>query len=251
MSDSQLHPFERMNYFPGQLLMARHFKAEQSYMNEKRHLLNRLIHGRGIVCGLIVKEDACIGKSREITITPGVALDGYGREVIVHREITMKISEIESCDSSQEKPESFYLCLEYAECKKEPVPNLNSCSCEETCEYSRIQEGFKIVIREKEPPQNNCCTPLKEGQTLKEYAASMLYECPKPSKNECVILASICLDPEGYISSVNGKGRQYVYSNSLLYEHIFCIEERICKIERVLNQLLDEKKKVDNNRKDD
>ena len=46
-----LHQFQRNNYFYGKLMTVRDFEDEQSYLNEKRHLLNRLIHSSGIVCG--------------------------------------------------------------------------------------------------------------------------------------------------------------------------------------------------------
>ena len=57
MSNSHFHPFERMNYFSGQLLTARNFMHEQEYLNGKRHFINRMIHGCGVICGLKVEID--------------------------------------------------------------------------------------------------------------------------------------------------------------------------------------------------
>jgi hypothetical protein len=42
----------RMNYFHGQRLMPRDFLAEQSYHRAKHLLINRCLHGYGVVCGL-------------------------------------------------------------------------------------------------------------------------------------------------------------------------------------------------------
>ena len=52
--------FERNKYFYGKLMTVRDFETEQRYFNEKRSMLNRLVHGIGLVCGLEVK-DAEIG----------------------------------------------------------------------------------------------------------------------------------------------------------------------------------------------
>jgi hypothetical protein len=45
---------KRPNYFFGQMLGVREFRGEQSYFQEKIKLLNRTLHGHGVVCGLIV-----------------------------------------------------------------------------------------------------------------------------------------------------------------------------------------------------
>ncbi|RIK74672.1 hypothetical protein DCC62_14805, partial [candidate division KSB1 bacterium] len=49
--------FERNNYFYSKLMTVRDFFAEQRYFNEKRWLMNRMISGWGVVCGLDVIYD--------------------------------------------------------------------------------------------------------------------------------------------------------------------------------------------------
>lgn len=44
----------RVNYFHGQMLGARDFRAEQAYLRAKLRLMNRCLHGCGVVCGLDV-----------------------------------------------------------------------------------------------------------------------------------------------------------------------------------------------------
>ena len=43
---------ERNNYYYGKLMTVRDFLDEQRYFNEKRWLINRMISGWGVVCGL-------------------------------------------------------------------------------------------------------------------------------------------------------------------------------------------------------
>jgi hypothetical protein len=73
-------PPVRNRYFYGKLLDVFHFDMEQTYMNEKRWLLNRLVAGYGVVCGLNVK----LGPDgQSVIVTPGVAIDKCGREIVV------------------------------------------------------------------------------------------------------------------------------------------------------------------------
>ncbi len=70
---------KRPNYFTHQLLLEQDFKDEQSYHIEMRRRLNRLFHSWGVLEGLEVQRKG----EREITITPGVALDREGREIVL------------------------------------------------------------------------------------------------------------------------------------------------------------------------
>src|SRR6266567_281746 len=71
---------ERNHYFYGKLLDIFHLELEQTYFNNKRWLLNRLITGPGVVCGLRVElTDA------GVVVTPGLAIDRCGHEIIVAR----------------------------------------------------------------------------------------------------------------------------------------------------------------------
>ena len=73
--------FKRARYFDGEILNKQIFEAEQSYHHEKRKLLNRMLHGWGVVCGLKVK--ATNPPSSNIIVEPGLALDCQGNEIYV------------------------------------------------------------------------------------------------------------------------------------------------------------------------
>jgi hypothetical protein len=70
----------RNRYFYGKLLDVFHFELEQTYLNNKRWLLNRLVSGYGVICGLNVKLGS---DGQSVVVTPGVAIDKCGREIIV------------------------------------------------------------------------------------------------------------------------------------------------------------------------
>jgi hypothetical protein len=71
---------ERLNYFTGRLLTADDFELEQRYGMSRHRLVNRLVHGHGVVSGLGV-EVADGGES--LRVLPGLAIDALGREIVV------------------------------------------------------------------------------------------------------------------------------------------------------------------------
>ena len=62
------------------LLTADDFATEQAYHVGRRRLLNRMLHGAGVVTGLEVTAGPDDGK---VTVTPGFALDRCGREIVI------------------------------------------------------------------------------------------------------------------------------------------------------------------------
>lgn len=120
---------ERNRYFVGRLLGAEDFEQEQHYLLEKARRHNRLLHGWGIVCGLLVRPGPA---ESEVTVEPGYALDPRGDEILVEDEVTVDLCE------RTERP--LYLAIRYAECATHPIPG------GESVEYSRVRETFVIDI---------------------------------------------------------------------------------------------------------
>jgi hypothetical protein len=156
--------FKRVRYFHGMLMTDRDFREEQIYHNEKRKLLNRMLQGWGVVCGLGIKETS--PKSSKIIITPGMALDCCGNEILVCEDFEVDLKK-ETCicpDTSKDKDPcaemgkdekecKYYVAIKYNEVPTDPVPVYTpSGGCEDkVCEYSRTREGFCIRLF-KTPP---------------------------------------------------------------------------------------------------
>lgn len=148
MKNSRYYPHERNRFFYGKLLTVRDFESEQKYFNDKRRLINRLLFGSGVVCGLqVVAID-----DQTITVEAGAALDSAGREIVVSSPVTHKLSMVEGF-SNNEYAKNVYLCIAYDESGKEPVHSVAGASTysEEVNEYNRIQEGYKIFVQEEAP----------------------------------------------------------------------------------------------------
>lgn len=74
--------FCRNDYYRGKLLTERDFSEEQRYLIDHRRLHSLMLHGWGVVCGLIVKpHEYCPDK--RVVVTPGFAVDSAGREIRV------------------------------------------------------------------------------------------------------------------------------------------------------------------------
>ncbi len=146
MKNLKLFPFERNRYFYGKLLTVRDFEIEQKYTNDKRRLTNRLLHGYGIVSGLqVVYVD-----EKTVSIEPGLAIDGSGREIVVSSPVTQKLSLLPGF-SDNDSSQIAYLYIAYDEKGKEPVHSI--AKAEEESEYNRVAEGFRLFIK-KTPPEN-------------------------------------------------------------------------------------------------
>lgn len=152
--------FERNNYYYGKLMTVRDYEAEQCYFNEKRWLINRMVSGWGVVCGLdverkpIVEHGKFIGYSNEeVIITPGLAIDCCGREILVCENQPVRlIPEEFECRNQQDKEtdEKLVICLEYDECETE-LTNKGRMGCDQKdkYEFNRIRESFKIRVKYK------------------------------------------------------------------------------------------------------
>lgn len=70
----------RNQYFYGKVLDVFHLELETDYFNHTRWLLNRLVSGYGVVCGLDV---ILCADGKSFVISPGVAIDKWGYEIIV------------------------------------------------------------------------------------------------------------------------------------------------------------------------
>lgn len=263
------NPFERNNYYYGKLMTAREFLDEQCYYNEKRWLINRMVNGWGVVCGLDVKRKPLDPKEpdmgyddKNVLVTPGLAIDCFGREILVQEEqLVPLIPEKDSCINEEQakNPEKLSICIEYRECKTEPIlfPS-KTCDHDDKTQFNRIRDSFKIHVRiEKGEPHSGKCCPLHEEKfhkgdihhpfvprTLHNYLCEKLKKgCPECLERPCLVLAEITqlhhkhnydkneqiqqtsyeiLDRIKGIKINRCSKRRLVYSNPLLYDLIQC-----------------------------
>lgn len=246
--------FERNNYYFGKLMTVRDFFAEQCYFNQKRWLINRMVNGWGVVCGLDVCEpdvrksdpygSSCVCND-SVIVTPGLAIDCLGREILVCDKQAVSLIPVEpDCSELTGKPEysvqektsedeTLVICLEYNECKTETInmPPTGNCNQQERCEFNRIMDNFRILTRRKadvctDHPHDKICPLYDKSKTIHEFLSEKLKTCPScpecadKSKIPCLVLAEISIKDGKY--NIDQSKRKLVYRNPLLYDLIDC-----------------------------
>lgn len=243
---SKLRTPVRNRYFYGKLLDVHHFELESDYLNGKRRLLNRLVTGYGVVCGLDVQP----GPSKdEIVVTPGLALDRWGNEIIVPRKSApvrlqahgggheaSAAPEQASNQGYQDKKnrdeDIVTVSICYHECEDAPTPVLaGDCHGSTGCEAGAIREQYRLVVAAGEAPaiSTHCRFPdVISGERL-DYATLARWVsggCPAPADDPCIPLANVHLSRKGgrcEAGEIDITIRPIVYSNDLLFDLVLAL----------------------------
>jgi hypothetical protein len=239
----------RNRYFYGKLLDVRQLEMEQQYFNDKRWLLNRLVIGPGVVCGLRVVLTDDLGS---VIVKPGLAIDRCGREIVVgdsSRSVRLPPRDEYSADArvmgpqtplqgkqsleQRERRRHYYCNIPYAhvvlcyhECDSDPAPAMaGGCNEEAMCSPGSIREQYRVRVRRgfamrpKPFPEDI----VEDGEIvydrLVDYVSS---SCRGISDDCCLPLANIELreNDDGWRPEVDNSVRPIVYTNRLLFQLI-------------------------------
>jgi hypothetical protein len=158
---------ERLNYYEGEFLGAVDFEAEQEYHRDMRRRHNLGPHTWGIVTGLDVAQFPNGGPNNEVDvyIQPGVAVDGFGREIIVLSPTQLTAEMFADFPSKQ----TLTVWIGYTQ--QLINPDSDTCAASsQTNAYSRVQENFQIVVDPIQPTSdpvivggNNVTPPSTTG----------------------------------------------------------------------------------------
>jgi len=233
---------ERVNFFYGLLLDEARLKKETSYQNQKRWMLNRLVLGTGVICGLDVAVDP--QSSAALLVQPGIAFDGFGHEIVVDN--TTSVNPFQLTDDSGNaagaaQAGTVEICLAYAETLADPVPVLVAdCEHPGRCACSTVREGFRLLVRQgaQSPPPAPACTlgtfPLPAADALQSLLSGRIGRaCGVPPADASVCLARVRIGSGNTIQSQDidtAAGRPLVYSNALLYGLLLCLSDRITQV---------------------
>lgn len=232
----------RNHYFYGKLLTEKDLTLEQTYLNRKRWLINRLGLGSGVLCGLEVQvsED---GKC--VIVKPGVAIDPFGREIIIPEAYCLENPRQPTDCMGRPQGEPIqgqavvHLCVAYHECEVDAVPVLVSdCDTRQDCAPNHIRERYRVVVcADATVPgglsdeQCQAIFPAEKDEKFDRSAAACQAlgdACPEP-EGECVVIAAIFL-PENPQEAVQVRAcghRRLIYSNGTLFDLIMCLADRV------------------------
>jgi hypothetical protein len=136
----------RPRYFFGKSLSVDDFGQEQSYHRTRHRRHNRLVHGHGILRGLGVSlEPQQPGQVTQVHVSPGVAIDPTGEELVVCDPVTRDVSVAGSV---------CYLTASLVERLVDPTPE---------GEHRSIDESAEIAVVERVPRGHLAIARLRRG----------------------------------------------------------------------------------------
>jgi hypothetical protein len=132
-ADGDPDPLLRVNYFHGKLLSADDLRDDQTYFRQRLRRLNQRLYGDGVVSGLKVSIRNSNGVAR-VEITPGVAIDPTGEEIVVANCVALPLS-----GASKES----YVQIRWMEQPRMPVPSTDNPA---PTQYARIADTWEMVL---------------------------------------------------------------------------------------------------------
>lgn len=184
MSDVE-QPLDRLNYYNGQRLEAADFRLEQEFHIRVRRWLNKSLYTWGIAAGLevTVKE----GDPHKVVVSPGMALDIDGREIILleAREVQVvgKPSLTEGVVSGN------YLVIQYYEEKVAP-----------------IADGCAVPLKDKSGSKIAWGGP---SRIRSEPLISFQNDWPYKEGGQKIVLAQVELDEACAVRHIHTSVRKY------------------------------------------
>jgi hypothetical protein len=155
-------PVQRPRYFEGQVLAAEDLTAGLDYTRAQAARHNRLVHRWGIVTGLTLTETRRSGSGAswvEVTVSPGMAIDGTGREIVVPDAQLLDERAFERRRVAVGDAEAWYpVMIAGADLGVVPPPSTRKCTparANRTAEGWQIDfaaPGFETTLTQQKPP---------------------------------------------------------------------------------------------------
>lgn len=167
---------KRLNYFTSQFLEEGDFKDEQAYHRNLRRLHNQSLHTWGVASGLMLNQVS--GNPKQLAITPGVAIDNQGREIVLPDNPPP--GNIDLASVSAAVP-SVTVAISYQEFPTSPY--------RDTTNFRRVTERPKIIIYDSGVSQTD-----SEGQRWEFTTISA------PTDGSVIVLGRVTLQSGNVVS---------------------------------------------------
>lgn len=214
--------FRRPLYFHGMLLDDADFRDEQEYHTQKRRLLNRMLHGSGVVCGLALEKM----DDKTLTISCGLALDCSGCEIFVPRDFKIPVPQPGSVPAAPcaPPPGDTTICYRIriacteqdSDLKQVQLPG-GGCD-DKTCKATRKREGFCVKFERCECPASRATAKCEE--IIPGFDNPLICGCGcdcSCGTQHWVSLGTVGVRLDGTISAPpTYQCREYVFSGQML-----------------------------------
>jgi hypothetical protein len=138
---------KRPRFEPADVLGAADLAAEQEWRRQRFRRHDRILHGWGVVCGLLVVPALRPSRPWAVVVCPGYALGPYGDEIIVGGAAVVDLREwvwARPSDTAQ----TAAVAIRYAEAAGGPrAYRAADCDCDDrTTRASMIAEQYRIDV---------------------------------------------------------------------------------------------------------
>lgn len=219
-----LHAPRRNRYYAGKFLAVSDLEMEQEYLRGADAQLARLVLGAGVVCGLEVTP-AQTADGPGICVGAGLALDGWGRRIVVPREVEVALPRVPP-------PASMVVALRYEAHEADVAPSV--LGDDEGCsEAGTWIEGHRVEIREGTAPAATAeCSEaalelIRAGEIAQALAVLARAACGAPAPDPGVTLATIAPGADGGLTVDARAPRAVVPTNIVLLQLIACLAARV------------------------
>jgi hypothetical protein len=138
---------ERPAFFEGQVLAAADLTSTVEYSRAESARHDRYLHDWGIADGLdltsVPKSDSA-GNFVEVTLQPGMATDGTGREIVVPAPVRLSETDFAQVNGASPQAGAFYPVLLHGIDSDAPAPPLTTGGCGPASQPTRTLESFGI-----------------------------------------------------------------------------------------------------------
>ncbi|ADQ69195.1 hypothetical protein C499_00590 [Halogeometricum borinquense DSM 11551] len=217
-----LSQFQKNRFFKGKLMTPRDMEAEQAYHAERLHTINRFLNGKGIVHGIEIQSVTETDDGLDVTLTPGLALDGNGRPIVVEQVTTKSVP--------MPADDEVYFFLEFTEAAMEtiPVPDTEGAVDDDTAP-NRAVESFTLTYHETEPDEvaavpdvdiPNLQVDNFDPQTLREALSEQYqqYQSSRGSSGPAVFVGAFERTPDGnWVPIDDAPARPVVFDSEYLF----------------------------------
>ena len=217
-----LHAPRRNRYYAGKLLAASDLEMEQDYLRGADAQLARHVLGAGVVCGL----DVMAGDGPSIHVGAGLALDRWGRRVVVPCDVEVALP------ARVPRPASMIVRLRYEAHQADVAPSVLGDE-EDRSEAGTWVEGHRVEIVEGTTPATagGCSEAtlelIRAGQVTQALALLAGAGWAAPARDPAVTLATITTAADGGMTIDARAARAVVPTNVVLLQLIACLAARV------------------------
>jgi hypothetical protein len=222
--DQYLVGLERTRFYHRQVVTPEDLTQDQIYFRDKHRRHNRLLHGWGLVCGIVVERSAAPNPEDgqdpcRVRVTAGYALDPYGDELVVPQAVVINLCKEDLSGALACLPHddvwcrpvdaprsgTLYLAVRVLERAVKPVRAPTGCSCSESaCEHSRYRDDHEFRLLSELPEHYR--TPCDDARF---NPCEGVDACPPCPTSGWILLATVIMQGSA-IEAITADHRRHV-----------------------------------------